>query len=205
MDPQLKQRLVGAAVLVALAVIFVPTFLHTSRPASVAVQRDIAPMPADQFSDSAASDGPELEPLVVSEIDKGLDASADALEEQVAPAAGKTTDLAALQAPAAPVDVPDASPPTAVPTDAPVTVPLNPVAGEWTIQLGSFASEGNANGLLAKLQKAGFPAFLAPLERDDRRSYRVRVGQASTREDAERLHARLAQTLGYTGMVVRNQ
>jgi cell division septation protein DedD len=55
------------------------------------------------------------------------------------------------------------------------------------------------------LQKAGFAAFLAPLEHDDRRSYRVRVGPAATRENAERLHARLAQTLGYTGMVVRNQ
>jgi len=206
MDPQLKQRLVGAAVLVALAVLFIPSFLKTApNPTVAAIPRDIASMPADEFPATMSV----IEPLVVTEIDKGLDADPAALAAQIKPTAGKITDLAALPA----ID----------PTSAPLPEneePAMPVATEmlphvvaeaaardahWTIQLGSFTSAGNANGLLAKLRKAGFEAFVTPLMQHNKPAYRVRVGRTDTRPEAERLHARLAQTLGYTGMIVRNE
>lgn len=205
MDPQLKQRLVGAAVLVALAVLFIPSFLKTApNPTVAAIPRDIAPMPADEFPATM----PVIEPLLATEIDKGLDADPTALAAQIKPAAGKITDLAALRAidptlaPVAESDDPALS--EAAEMSPSVTVAA---AGDahWTIQLGSFTSEGNANGLLAKLRKAGFEAFVTPLMQHNKTAYRVRVGRTGTRPEAERLHARLAQTLGYTGMVVRNE
>jgi DedD protein len=76
-------------------------------------------------------------------------------------------------------------------------------AGEWVIQLGSFAKRKNAESLQAKLSKAGFEAFVAPLETRGKRTFRVRVGAPSDRPSAERLHARLTRELGYSGMVVK--
>ncbi len=209
MEPQLKQRLVGAAVLVALAVLFIPTFLHTApRLPPAAVPRDIAPMPAEEIPPSS----PILEPLLVTEIDNGLDASTEALAAQVAPSAGPITDLSEVQALIPPTDS-VAEPLNAVKLDPAIASEIpqpQPSTDatrheQWTIQLGSFASEGNAKGLVAKLHEAGFTAFLTPLEHANKRQFRVRVGTTATRQEAERLHARLAQTLGYTGMVVRNE
>lgn len=205
MDPQLKQRLVGAAVLVALAVLFIPSFLHTPHPTRAAIPRDIAPLPADEFPAAM----PVIEPLLATEIDQGLDADPAALAAQVAPSAGAMTDLAALptnallQAPV--VEKRDPASRSSATVTPPEGAEVAVKDAQWTIQLGSFASEDNANGLLAKLRQAGFEAFVAPLTQDNKRAYRVRVGQTDTRGQAERLHARLAQTLGYTGMIVRNE
>ncbi|MSR16009.1 MAG: SPOR domain-containing protein [Gammaproteobacteria bacterium] len=206
MDPELKQRLVGAAVLVALAVLFIPTFLQIApSPVPAAIPRDIAPMPAEEIPPEV----PSMEPLVVTEIDHGLTASPEELAAQIAPLAGERTDLAAVQATV------EAAATTDQQETRPMQAPIQPVkpsvtklgaeTGLWTIQLGSFASEDNARGLLAKLRSAGFEAFLAPLEKANKRSFRVRVGATSTRQEAERLHAHLAQSLGYAGMVVRNE
>jgi DedD protein len=205
MDPQLKQRLVGAAVLVALAVLFIPTFLDTETPPPEVAARDIAPMPAEQIPPLE----PKLEPLIVAEIDQGLDASPEELAARIAPHAGATTDLAALQpAATAPTPSEDKAPEPVAPVAKPTPQPAASVGddgGPWTIQLGSFTSEDNAKSLLAKLQQAGFDAFVSPLSKANKRSYRVRVGTTPTRQEAERLHAQLAQRLGYTGMVVRNE
>ncbi|MGH8598070.1 MAG: SPOR domain-containing protein, partial [Gammaproteobacteria bacterium] len=206
MDPQLKQRLVGAAVLVALAVIFIPSLFDvTPQRTSAAIPRDLAPMPVDQFPEPP----PILDPEIAREIDQGLDAAVETLASRVVPAAGPVTDLTAL-------GVGSLSSPNTTGTARPASVPpsmdadekdgsVRVVNGDWIIQLGSFANEHNAQGLLAKLKGAGFAAFLSPLRSAEKTAYRVRIGPTATREDAERLHTRLAQTLGYAGMIVRNE
>src|SRR5512143_1756422 len=51
MDPALRQRLLGAAVLVALAIIFVPMFLGNAppKPDSAIQNLDIPPLPERKF------------------------------------------------------------------------------------------------------------------------------------------------------------
>ena len=53
--------------------------------------------------------------------------------------------------------------------------------------------------------KAGFAGFIAPLRTASKQSFRVWVGPTHERTDAERLHTRVHQQLGYSGMVVRNE
>ena len=206
MDPLLKQRMVGASVLVALAVIIIPAWLEqdASAPAPV-VQRDMAPMPTTEFPAAPA----KLDPLVAQEIASGLESSADDLASRISPLEPDNPPLTplAMDAPvvvavdAANVEKIQVQPGPVAATVKPATRP-DP-SKDWVLQLGSFASKENADSLHAKLRKAGFAAFVAPIEARGKRSYRVRLGGTSNRQDAERLHARLTRELGYSGMVVK--
>lgn len=227
MDPQLKQRLVGAAVLMALAVIMIPAFLDQDAPAPApVVKRDMAPMPPADIPETLTP----VDPGVMEEITSGMDATGDELAARL-PSAAPTSPLlppadaaatAESTAPAvAPAAADHAAPPPAtveaskvtdIPRDAP-TAPAKPApvvatstpvaSGDWIIQLGSFAREENAASLQTRVRNAGFDAFVTPLSSHGKRSYRVRVGGTRSREEAERLHARLSRELGFSGMVVR--
>lgn len=207
MDPLLKQRMVGASVLVALAVIVIPAWLEQDAvaPAPV-VQRDMAPMPTTEFPAAPAT----LDPLVAQEIASGLESSADDLASRISPLAPDNPPLAPLAADApavVTVNAADVEKIQLLPRPV-VATPVKPSARpdpskDWVLQLGSFASKENADSLHAKLRKAGFEAFVAPIEARGKRSYRVRLGGTSNRQEAERLHARLTRELGYSGMVVK--
>lgn len=219
MEPQLKQRVVGAAVMVALAVIFIPTFLdHGPAVPAVTPPRNLAPMPRDDVSPASLP----IDPIVDSEITSGLTATPDELAARAASSAkvAPTVPTSAREAERPPVGVtttpigvnspaPAAAPPPASKLAALPAVPTKAVppaaTGAWVVQLGSFASEDNAKGLLAKLRKAGFAGFIAPLRTASKQSFRVWVGPTHERTDAERLHTRVHQQLGYSGMVVRNE
>jgi DedD protein len=208
MDPLLKQRLVGASVMVGLAVIIIPAWLEHETPAPApVVQRDMAPMPATELPRMPAT----INPVVEDEISSGLEASSADLAKRISPLQAPVPEPAALGdagtksafvsdpakaqeiAPQAALLAPASKPPAAGPTGG----------HDWVIQLGSFASRENAESLHAKLRKAGFEAFVAPLDARGKRSYRVRVGRRTNRQEAERLHARLTQELGYSGLVVK--
>ena len=75
----------------------------------------------------------------------------------------------------------------------------------WVVQLGSFASKPNAEGLASKVKAAGYPSYLVPLDRDGKTLYRVRVGPPDDqRSKAEQLAGRLARA-GYRGQVTRQE
>ena len=69
------------------------------------------------------------------------------------------------------------------------------------MQLGSFSSEENAEGLAADLRKQGFAAFLSRVESGGRTLHRVRVGPQGSREEADKVAAALAKA-GHSGQVV---
>ena len=69
------------------------------------------------------------------------------------------------------------------------------------MQLGSFSSEENAEGLAADLRDQGFPAFLSRVQSGGRTLHRVRVGPQGSRDEAERVAAALAKA-GQKGQVV---
>ncbi|MBI2800531.1 MAG: SPOR domain-containing protein [Gammaproteobacteria bacterium] len=218
MEPQLKQRVVGAAVMVALAVIFIPTFLdHGPAAPEVTPPPNLAPMPRDDASSASLP----IDPIVDGDITSGLTATPDELaaragsrakvaptvptiaRETERPQVGVATTATVVNSPA-PAAPPPASKLAALPAVPNKAAP--PAAtGAWVVQLGSFASEDNAKGLLAKLRKAGFAGFIAPLRTASKPSFRVWVGPTHERTDAERLHTRVHQQLGYSGMVVRNE
>jgi len=139
MDLQLKRRLVGGAVLVLLAVIFLPAL----------------------FEDGLRSSSP---------FDQ-------AMPEPPAPG----------EAPASSV-VPDR--------------PHPPLPSAWAVQVGSFTRAANADALVARLRQAGFPAYVARIDRPQGPLYRVRVGPLLRKDEAEALARRLAARFGLKGFVV---
>jgi DedD protein len=208
MDPQLKQRLIGAAVLVSLAVLVVPVLLdggyrETSRP-----RRDMAPMPPDQFEQVV----PELPAEVQRELDAGVTAGTDELAEIAAQAAAQPGEAPIppaeiVSGPAGEEAMPPPSPPpapAAAAAPAPAPPPVSATAEQWTVQLGSFASRDNAEGLLRRMAADGVKGFILPLEEGGKTSFRVRAGPVAGRAAAERLRKQLEDSQSIRGMLVRH-
>lgn len=206
-----KQRLAGAVVIVALAVIFVPMLFEPESLSPPPIQESIPRAPAfDPDTRSEVFLGPqdqgaggvddsqltESQPLALPPAGDLEPASAGDQADS-APAAGGTSSnklppasesAKAVSAPMhQPVDLP--SPPAA---PKPVA-PRGPADGmpSWVIQVASLATSESAAELEAKLRKGGFSAFVEKAEVNGKLYYRVRVGPEVDRTSAERTAARL--------------
>lgn len=196
MDERLKQRLVGAAVISVVLVVFVPLVLDDrssddTPPAAEAIpewpdderfQSRIVPLDEETRDELAA--GPPVAPQVA----------------PLEPQAGS---------PPAPSAAPE-PPPGPRPTPAPVTS-SPPAATEgvdapkaWSIQLGSFADRANALGLRDTLRSQGFTAFDRRVTVDGREMTRVFVGPELLRSNAQDKLERLEKALDLKGRVVRH-
>ena len=163
MDTKLKQRLIGGAVLIALAVIFLPMLVHGPAPDSGVgdVSTRVPDAPAGKF---------------------------ETRELQLGPAAGQT----ALPAPAASAVAP-AEPSAAAneaAADAPAraaAVPADPdvAAGQWAVSFGAYASTRDADAVLSRLRQAGLEGFKEEAQLNGRQAWRVRVGPYPDRALAE--------------------
>lgn len=213
MDRGLKERLVGAAVLVALAVIFIPMLLDdTPSPYEPITETNIPPRPAeeDQFSSRIIPMDPEpaMEPEVIEPL------AAVEPEPESPPVMTEPETVPEAEAPPAPAAEPAPveetaeQPPAVDPEPAPVDEPAAPaiesaaVTG-WVIQLGSFSKRENAQGLEKKLREAGYPAYVEPLQQNGVTSYRVRVGPEVMRSEADKLRDQINKRFELNGIVVR--
>jgi cell division septation protein DedD len=70
-------------------------------------------------------------------------------------------------------------------TPAKSAIPKIDPSGRYTVQIGAFQDQSQANRLLNSMKSKGYPAFIKQMESpDNKRWYRVRVGTFSTRDDA---------------------
>lgn len=209
MEPALKQRLWGAVILVALAVIFLPMLIQGPAPDS-----GVADVPLT-MPDAPAGQTETRELPLVTPAD-APEGGAVGLEP--APASPDAADPARPASTPAPADTAGASQPVPLGQDgvsAPSALPAEPASapaerlpapvagGDYAVNLGSFASAANAEGAVRALKQARLPAYSEPATINGRSGYRVRVGPYATRPDAEA--ARLqAQQLpqGLRGSVV---
>lgn len=203
MDFLLKQRLVGAIVLVALGVIFIPMLLEGPNRELVP---EMAPLPELAGKRSSielsgfpdAGDVPAEADLAVVQTDIVMppDQGAD-----LQPQAGETT-VAEIDEPVEPEPEVESLPvppqPVATPEPAKPTAPL----GNWVVQMGSFSSEQNALRLRDKLRKAGFVTQVEKVRVDAKSLYRVRVGPYLERAEADRDQAKLDKQLNLKGRVL---
>lgn len=188
MNAALKQRLVGAVVLVALAVIFLPMLLDGS-----GAREDIA-------REVQIPERPEV-PAV----------DLEATPEPVAPAEEPVAEAPDLVADAPAEEREPASEPDPEPDSAPASEPepdSEPAAdasdgpSAWVVQTGSFSRRENAEAQRDRLQEAGFDAFLNEAQRDDSRIWRVRVGPIGREDDAHELRDQLERDEDLAGIVV---
>ncbi|MCC6076812.1 SPOR domain-containing protein [Pseudomonas sp. GCM10022188] len=193
LDRRLKQRIVGAAVLLALLVVFLPMLFQREdeqRP----VQVEAPPMPAMP----AVAPAP-AEPVAVPEpqaaevpVEPTLAAPAPVNELPSQPIA------AAAPPQAAPAPVPVASEPV---TAAPSRLDTDGLPVSWTVQLASLSSRARAEELQNRLRKQGLAAYIRTVEGMSR----VFVGPLIERGEAERVSAQIARQYKLSPIVVRFQ
>ena len=199
MNQLLKQRLVGAVVLVSLAVIFIPIILEgpddewsprtqgMPEPPQIAYQAegdDELPLPAEEPPEDMAPE--PVSATAESQPPPPVDAGTPAA---IQPSSG-AEPAATAPAPAQPVRE---SPP-----------PAPAASGDWAIQVGRFSQRLNAQGLRDRLKKAGYAAFLREDKTDSGQSWRVLVGPLKTRGDAEKIRDELASKRQLKGFVIQN-
>lgn len=176
MDPRLKQRLVGAAVLVALAVIFLPMLVKGPAPDSGVsdLRLRVPDAPGDGFKTVDL-------PLVV----PGPAPAGDVLP---APEAGEGSDVLPT------VDTASVASEAGNAGDGRGSERLPPTTagGDYAVHYASFASADEAAAMLRQLQAAGFSGYTEPFDFNGRPAHRVRLGPYATRAEAESVRVRAA-------------
>lgn len=216
----LKQRVIGALVLLALIIIFVPMLFNRQDDARKVVV-EAPPQPAAPVVPSTEVQPvqtPEAPPVVVvpDEPAKPLGkpqtpiaGTAGQAPTQNAPvnAAPSQPQAAApvAKAPAAPAPVASA-PAAPAATPAPVAKPESRLGAanlpnSWSVQLASLSSRPSADALQAKLRSQGYNAYVRTADGMNR----VFVGPVIERSEADRLRDQLNKQNGVKGFVVRFQ
>ncbi|MCU0088484.1 SPOR domain-containing protein [Pseudomonas koreensis] len=215
LDKAYKQRMVGALVLVALAVIFLPMlFSRQDEQRQVTVDAPAAPQaPAVAQIQMETVAVPEPQVLPQEPVP-----SDDEVAEQVAPTAPIAS---AAPAPApAPVAKPVAPAPAPIPAAKPTTAPAQPIAAlsakpdttqsrvdanglsvSWSVQLASLSSRASAESLQKTLRSQGYNAYIRSADGKNR----VFVGPLIERAEADRLRDLLSRQQNLKGFVVRFQ
>ncbi|KSJ75404.1 cell division protein [Pseudomonas aeruginosa] len=200
----LKQRIVGALVLIALAVIFLP-MLFTREDESRQVVVEAPPRPQ-----SPAMPSVEVQPTEVPELQPGEEGIAPEIVEEGSPAAAgqpshppATQPPAQAQAPAASLPPSQPQPPAAPPSPPPAEKRLdaNNLPQSWSVQLASLSNRARAEELQKTLRSQGYNAYIRSFDGMNR----VFVGPVIQRAEADRLRDQLSKQQKLNGFVVRFQ
>jgi DedD protein len=197
-EETMKKRLVGATVLVALAVIFIPMFLEDKPPRDDELELDssIPAEPATRFredmipGEQAARESYENQQNIIeiplathlqpesqtsfeskpAELtsEEKTESDKSASEWEVIEDAATSTKKVVAKA--------DIKPQTSSP---------KPGSG-WTIQAASFGQYANAESLLANLKLTGMDAYISSTSIKDKKLYRVRVGPYKSKDQAQK-------------------
>jgi DedD protein len=220
MERSVKERVVGATILVVLLVLIVPELL--SGPKSPAPAKAPA-LPASESNEPMRNVTVDLttRKATAADVDaaSATGSAASAADTAPASAASAASDTGS---PAGPAPGPTAPTITTLkaqqPSDAPPvenetppprsSMPAKAVTSHeaaragWAVQLGSFASRVNADNLVRKLQEGReAPAYVLSSGKGTLLRFKVRVGPVADRAAADRLRLKLAKD-GYAGSLV---
>jgi DedD protein len=212
LDKAYKQRMVGALVLVALAVIFLP-MLFSRQDEQRQVTVDAPAMPR-------ATELPQVqvEPVAVPEpqvLPQEPVPSDDEIAQQEAPSAPiappapvapppVVKPVVPAPAPVAKASTPPAQPIAVAPTRPDTTqsrIDANGLSVSWSVQLASLSNRESAESLQKTLRSQGYNAYIRSADGKNR----VFVGPLIERAEADRLRDLLSRQHNLKGFVVRFQ
>jgi len=208
MEVRVRERLIGALVLVALVVLLVPAILKGRGSAPAEPPADATRRVEVPTNDAAP---PLPEEVLVPEPAADTAPAVEPADARTPPNAAPVT--ATLPAAKPDSDVNEDSPVAAALSPKPQAVsppPLKPAlpkptsAGTaWAVQLGAFSNRGKAEQLVAELKKRRYAAFILEYRAAGQVLYRVRVGPEQERARAEEIAGRLAKD-GFQPVVARH-
>ncbi len=209
-DP--KHRIVGAIILVSLAVIFIPMILDEREP----------PVKADAVAEIPARSTLPAEPpdagtqVVVARLDAPAAAPAASAPESSAPPAA-----AAGSSSAAPASRPATAAPANRDTEsvekaekASETPPLEKTAsapapraakGGWVVQIGAFTDFDNVVHLREQLRRHGHAVSTENVVQGGKKLIRLQVGPFADRHAALEAQARIKKEIGVQGVVLAHR
>lgn len=170
MDTALKQRLIGAVVLVALAVIFLPMLIKGPAPDS-----GVSDVPLTV----PAAPGGQYETRELPLVTPGNAPSGGVVGMDNAAPAASASEAVPLGA------APDAA--------AGAMLPASAAGGNFAVNFGAYATSADADAVIARLKQSSFPAFREPATINGKTAYRVRIGPYAERADAETVRLQAAQ------------
>ncbi|PAU51123.1 cell division protein [Pseudomonas sp. PIC25] len=202
LDKGLKQRMVGALVLIALAVIFLPMlFSREDELRQVAVDAPSMPQtpspPRIEMEQTAVPEPQQLpdEPIPSEMTPPESQPVASLPGEEVAP-------VTPAEAPKEEIAKPIASPTPSVPSKAPEgRLDANGLPVSWSVQLASLSNRASAENLQKTLRSQGYNAYIRSADGMNR----VFVGPVIERAEADRLRDQLSRQQKLNGFVVRFQ
>ncbi|HLV77133.1 MAG TPA: SPOR domain-containing protein [Marinobacter sp.] len=206
----LKQRIIGALVLISLAVIFVPMIFdepHSERQSTPITIPEEPPFPEvdmpdapRQVSPPVASDRPSANPgyRIVEEP-----------AEPASPVAAGPEPLLPVESEPAPEPAPVASTSPAEPQARPQPEQAQPeefaktLEGAWVVQLGSFGNADNARRLRDRVLEMNYGAHLQQVSRGDSELIRVFSGPFVSEAEANKAKTALDKEFNLNALVTR--
>ena len=190
MDDHLKHRLVGAVVLVALGVIFIPMILDgghekTLPPFGQAIPEKPAVLKAMESVRPAPLETPPPPAMIERQL---VDKHSAVIKPDLA-TSNKVKQKKAAE-----------------PKKSDTKVEKPPISKKgvkaWVVQVGSFEQQKNALALRDKLRKRNFRAFVEAIKTNGSWKYRVRVGPEVRRSSSESSQKALLKKLKINGVVM---
>ncbi len=191
MEERLKKRLIGAAVLTSLVVIFVPMLFEKDGGGHWNEELRIPPRPAvpEGFAARilpAPSEDPARAPGTTSKTETSPKIAS------IPTAAESPNTTTASQAAAA-----------ASGRAVKQKTETGQAPRAWVLQVASFSSRKNADQLVTRLRAKKFPAFQEEASVDGAKVFRVRIGPELDRKLAEKMLKRVTKEFKLKGQIVR--
>ncbi len=199
-----KHRIIGAIVLVALAVVLIPLILKNR-------ESKLQPAPPVAVAAPASTEVVPLAPPPLPMTPGGNVPTPAASAVPPAPAASTAPAASIVPRPTQPAAA--AATPRLVPAPRPKVAPVHTrrrvpehravrVARGWIVQLGAFSRRENALHVRERLEHKGFRAKLDEVRIGRGRGVRVMVGPVRSRSEARILEAHIVRQTGIKGVVL---
>lgn len=193
----LKHRLVGAAVLAAIAVLLLPSFFKEKKDYQVNTKSQIPARPnlvAEEFK--APQPVPNIEPAPAPET---MFVPTEAAPEPVAAASSSSAASSVVAA------VKSSAASSVAPAVAAMPLNAKGLPDAWVLQVGSFTTKEAANKLRDELQAEGQKAYVRTVAAGGSSISRVYIGPKLDRAQAQALKEQMDKRLKVKSMIMRFQ
>jgi len=199
----LKQRLVGALILVALGVVFWPIIFVQPGDKEVAQQQQIPPRPGVAITPIEPPDqmGLQASPEHIA-MDDSVDEGEVALPADVSVAA-TSLEPAPEPAPIQKRKVADTGDASRSKPPAPLAMDSDGVPVAWILQVASVSSAEKADELRRRLLSMNYKAYVKKVERGGKVLHRVYLGPKFERNKLEQMQSAIDAEFGVKSMVAR--
>ncbi len=228
MDKALKQRMVGAVVLIALGVIFIPMLLDggSGEDGTRSVELNIPAAPDREYrSRRLPLDESGGESADTSRGEVARESEPDAPRQDPRQESAPSEPESAVQSPdgspgesgsgnggqeaesgdggeASGSATPTETRPSGAESEPEPREESSTPLGNWFVQVGSFSQEANALELRDQLREAGYTAFVETSTVEGQTKHRVKVGPEMDRGEAEEQRDEIRAQFDLQGIVV---